>query len=184
MSIIDKEYRWRKGKLDTDWSVEVRLKMNEWKTGEWETVFKCNSLGEALEHIEAAKAHMQTRQRSREMDKEQLIKLAEVAGYEVIQCDVQPEIWRAGIDGIDIHTIGVGWQPHKDISQAMELLEGLDCPEYSWNVGGPDHAAKLPYCEIGKNVYKKSYDYVETSAETLPEAICNAVLKAMEQGNG
>ena len=54
---LDKEYRWRKGKLDTDWSVQARLKMNEWKTGEWETVFECNSLGEALEHIQAAKAH-------------------------------------------------------------------------------------------------------------------------------
>jgi len=84
------------------------------------------------------------------MDKEDLIKLAKIAGY-----------------GLDFNK----WQPHKDISQAMEVLlaTGKSYCISHYKVGNPQYTRHL--CEING-------EYSGEYSTLLPEAICQSVLKA------
>ena len=109
------------------------------------------------------------------MDKEQLIKLAEIAGYEF--CDendfCEGSFWPTSEwekkNGPGNEIDFDAWQPHKYIAQAFEVLEGCG---YFYLI---DNMGKDRYnIELNRSMYFEDM--------SLPEAICNAVLKATEQG--
>ena len=111
------------------------------------------------------------------MDKEQLKKLAEVAGSrEVCFSPLTKQLQGVPLVWFD------EWQPHKDITQAFEVLEGLISSD-----GLVDYYHMVN--DIG-NTWRcflhMAYDSIEIcqsySEESLPDAICKAVLKATEQG--
>ena len=106
------------------------------------------------------------------MDKEQLIKLAEIAGRQV-ESDSRNKLPYY----IEAFNTRKFWQPHKDIAQAFECLEAL----------GKDYdMCKSSYLDhqYDVEIFAKdpSTEYIKTHAKTINEAICNAVLKATEQG--
>ena len=95
------------------------------------------------------------------MNKEQLKKLAEVAGKSIFQM--------MDYDGMK------SWQPHKNIEQAFQVIDNYDyfISRYKTLLEGEP----CPYFEVDIEVDKKEYSAM---AETLPEAICKAVLKAVD----
>ena len=106
------------------------------------------------------------------MDKEQLIKLAVVAGLknaEIMTDEISGEKFVSFLDEFDCWTF---WRPHKDIAQSMEVLEGGD---YGYQIHYTKRDKLYRVRIKRKNVYWGH-------SKTLPEAICKAVLKATEQG--
>ena len=110
------------------------------------------------------------------MDKEQLIKLAEIAGVEVKWNDEHE--WDDGAFMIQVEDNDYSyWRPHEDLNQAFECLEAL----------GKDYdMCKSSYLDHQYDVEifaeEPSTDHIKTHAKTINEAICKAVLKATEQG--
>ena len=98
------------------------------------------------------------------MTKQDLIKLAEVAGHE-------QQVKEAGQWLRD-------WQPHIDIAQAFEVLEGFNG---IWDIS----SAHAEYeCELfPTNPIKtdKGNEFYSHISDSLPNAICQAVLKANKQ---
>jgi len=121
------------------------------------------------------------------MDKEQLIKLAVVAGVAEHDCQLRTySDGRVELSIPDPSNPFAGrssriWQPHEDIAQAFEVLEG-------WDYSGMKMLKSVPILvSISRCVQTETnflQDEYEAKGETLPEAICKAVLKATEQGNG
>ena len=112
------------------------------------------------------------------MDKEQLIKLAVVAGYKVDYFGSGKIAHFTHPSTGQIHTFDA-WQPHKDISQAFEVLEGCGLP-YELRKG--KFYSINPPKKFSCVLYTKGERALSSLYETLPEAICKAVLKATEQG--
>ena len=116
------------------------------------------------------------------MDKEQLIKLAVVAGVAKHDCQL-----RTYSDGRVVLSIPDSsnpftgkssriWRPHEDIAQAFEVLEGLG---QNYDICKSDYLTDSYRVEI---FYDNFNEDIEEDGPTVPEAICNAVLKATEQG--
>ena len=118
------------------------------------------------------------------MDKEQLIKLAVVAGYEFREAIDESSHSSFEREEQLVHATKSSmcfyyWYPHKNIAQAFEVLEG-------WDYSGMKMLKSVPILvSISRCVQTETHfiqDEYEAKGETLPEAICNAVLKATEQG--
>jgi len=110
------------------------------------------------------------------MDKEQLIKLAEIAGVKVKWNDEHE--WDDGAFMIQVEDNDYSyWRPHEDLNQAFEVLNSFD----NWDMSkGTVVGSKDIFHQITIN---DSHDWYESKInESLPEAICNAILKATEQG--
>jgi len=98
------------------------------------------------------------------MNKQDLIKLAKIAGHDFI------------VNLMDAEFEVLNWNPHKDIAQAFEVLEGwrkLDIENEAFirvrsSYNGGDYCVSLTTANVGSG--------------KLPEAICKAVLKAIEGG--
>lgn len=101
------------------------------------------------------------------MNKEQLKKLAEIAGYEKSVYTSMPNLLVHDMDYKNMTFSS--WQPHKDIAQAFEVLEGL---RYEYGIS--------TYKSNGYRMYlvdiEDEYGESSESADNLPEAICRAVL--------
>lgn len=105
------------------------------------------------------------------MDKEQLVKLAEIAGVKVKWNDEHE--WDDGAFMIQVEDNDYSyWRPHEDLNQAFECLEKTG---YKWTLQSVEDC-------MDKIVYVYADQIAQGYAATLAEAICNAVLKATEQG--
>ena len=92
------------------------------------------------------------------LTKDELIKLAELVGYG------HPVYEKSGML--------LDWQPNKDIKQAMECLEKF-CNDWVLTPVGQSYNVYLPQAD-------HNLEDVEMISNTLPKAICKAILKALE----
>ena len=126
------------------------------------------------------------------MNKEDLIKLAVVAGYEKAPCSPEDcyskSNWGGGTNDVwmdqNRQYVKV-WQPGKDIAQAFEVLEGLghpftidrevqdDCLWYEVSIYSKDSELM--------NGYNDPYNDGSDNTN-LPESICQAVINAQGEG--
>jgi len=108
------------------------------------------------------------------MSKEDLIKLAEVAGYKLQwprgitfeSAEQQDQLFYTS-DKSNKHLELDQWQPHLDIAQAMEVLEAFD---YYYEV------------RMFEGGYMIALDKRYYFTCKLPEAICQSVLRATTGG--
>ena len=109
------------------------------------------------------------------MDKEQLIKLADIAGVKVKWNDEHE--WDDGAFMIQVEDNDYSyWRPHEDLNQAFEVLEGLG---QNYDICKSDYLTDSYRVEI---FYDNFNEDIEEDGPTVPEVIGNAVLKATEQG--
>ena len=114
------------------------------------------------------------------MKKEDLIKLAGIAKKDYWESkDTEGESDGQGVyfNNPD-HKNFYQWQPHKSIAQAFECLDKYDyfISRYKTLLEGEP----CPYFEVDIEIGDK-IEYT-AMAENLPEAICQAVLKAQGEG--
>lgn len=110
------------------------------------------------------------------MSKDDLIKLAELAGYSC-KISVRRSRWNRLCKNNQIKIYFKDWQPNKDIAQAFEVLEGwrkFDIHRSAFikvrsDYNGGDYCVSLTTANVGSG--------------RLPEAICQAVLKAQGEGS-
>jgi len=107
------------------------------------------------------------------MDKEDLIKLAEIAGIQVKwneEFEWEDPCFMVQEDDVDVHY----WRPHEDLNQAFEVLESTG---YKWTLQSVEDC-------MDKIVYVFADRIAQGYAATLSEAICQAVLKASNNEQG
>lgn len=112
------------------------------------------------------------------MDKEQLIKLAEIAGYECQLRTYSDGAVELSIPDSSNPFAGRGsknWRPQNDIAQAFEVLTGFDNVFLSKSNIRNNVSWEVEIWDIG--LENKLFLIV---SDSLPEAICNAVLKAVD----
>jgi hypothetical protein len=123
------------------------------------------------------------------MTKEELIKLAEVAGYDVC-LDSTEKMYLCYSEFRDLHTCTLTitleecpksksfkeWQPHKDIAQAFEVLEKY--PNHFLSSHNGHYICNI----LDSEGNTRAIGY---SSSVAPEdVICKAVLKALEAQDG
>ena len=125
----------------------------------------------------------QQQRRGNEMNKEDLMKLAVVAGVTVKEFQIVSS--HNSVLRVD-HCCGSIWRPHEDLAQAFEVLEGWrsldDLSHYM--VSSPRLQSCIKCYDLDLYCYDSDgFIYtVKGQHEYLPEAICQAVLKAQGEG--
>ena len=100
--------------------------------------------------------------------------MAEIAGVKVKWNDEHE--WDDGAFMIQVEDNDYSyWRPHEDLNQAFEVLEGLG---QNYDICKSDYLTDSYRVEI---FYDNFNEDIEEDGPTVPEAICNAVLKATEQ---
>ena len=113
------------------------------------------------------------------MDKEQLIKLAVVAGYAKKYIGSTGQRGSGDFyckDGLGIEV--QEWQPHKDIAQAMQLAQQAQKKGIAEIVIHINSWDWLTYIDSNFDEHVLAND----GTQNIEELICKAVLKATEQG--
>ena len=115
------------------------------------------------------------------MNKQDLIKLAEVAELEIRVAN-ENLIWIQE-DGHD----SVPWEPHENIAQAFEVLEGwrLEDDLRHYMISSPKQHTCIEVYELDLYCYDSEgflHEVVNGQHEVLSQAIFQAVLRANEAG--
>ena len=138
----------------------------------------------ADEFQKQCEADMSELKKMTDLTKEELIKLAEIAGKVVekhpcVGEDVYIVISKNGTEFLK------KWNPAERIAQAMEVLSALQAKDNNVKIsidmylGGRSVSIQTNY---GECVFRHEENWVEVEDENLTIAICKAVLKASEEG--
>lgn len=122
-----------------------------------------------------------------DLTKEELIKLAEIAGVTGILHQINTLMNVSNHEGYVMHQILSMWNPAENIDQAMGVLNNwLSKDEMRhWNICSPHKHIAIKHHEIDLYVYDSDgflHQVATGHHEFLPMSICNAVLKASEEG--